>query len=71
MYFLWRKLHRPWPAVRKQSMVFKGISEKIDIAMEELKKAQRDLMHDIFNLQLIDRTKELTSKVINLNNIKE
>lgn len=57
--------------VKKIRTPFKGITSQLDKAMESLKATQTELILDMMNVELIERTKVISTEVLRLNNTEE
>ncbi|XP_058783198.1 uncharacterized protein LOC131657862 [Vicia villosa] len=67
MFCLWKKLLRLQPILRKRSKPLAAIKDNINRAREELDAAQKDLISERGNCQIIEKVKRCTEEVLKWN----
>lgn len=71
MYKLWTKLSRLQSVLKNLSSPLNGLREKIDEARRNLQQAHEDLCRDRFNVDNINRVKDRTSELLQLNELED
>ena len=70
MYIMWQKLRKLHHVIKDKIRPFNGIKSKL-IKLDDLTKAQQNLVLDRMNITKIERTKDLSIEIIKLCNIEE